>query len=264
LVHFNTVFTQDIKSKIHDLEYREQLQAKLKKDNNWTATTFQMVDWDAYHKAIQRVPRSHRISIMKLSHQLWNTNHQNRKYYGHPELCPICTKIPETTSHIYNCQHPGATTYHNEALESLSASLKKGTPQLLLEVIFSGLTQWQTTDCPTTIKATTNGSRLPLLDSITNAFCAQNQIGWDSFHRGHIATLWREAYKQNLRPKKELTLIQREAVAERWLKLLITSVWKYSEYLWQYRNHVVHGKTATKAISKAMATFQARITDLYT
>jgi hypothetical protein len=52
LVHDNTVFTGDIKSKIHDLEYREHLQAKVQKDNHWTDTNFQVVDWDAYHKAI--------------------------------------------------------------------------------------------------------------------------------------------------------------------------------------------------------------------
>jgi hypothetical protein len=264
LVHDNTVFTGDIKSKIHDLEYCKQLQAKVQKDNHWTDNNFQMVDWDAYHKAIRRLPWSHRISIMKLSHQLWNTNHQNMKYYGQPELCPICTKVSETTAHIYKCQHPEATTYRKEALESLSASLKRGTPQLLLEVILSGLTQWQSTDCPTTIKASTDGSRLPSLRCITYAFCAQNQLGWDSFHRGHLATLWREAYKQNLRPKKELTPTQMEAAAERWLKLLITSVWKYSERLWQFWNQVVHGKAAANTVSKAKATFQARITDLYT
>jgi hypothetical protein len=213
---------------------------------------------------IIRVPQSHRISIMKLSHQLWNTNHQNMKYYGQPELGPICTKLSETTAHIYKCQHPEATTYCKEALESLSASLKRGTPQLLLEVILSGLTQWQSTNCHTTIKASTDGSTLPLLCCITYAFCAQNQLGWDSFHWGHLATLWREAYKQNLCPKKELTPSQMEAAVERWLKLMITSVWKYGKRLWEFRNQVVHGKTAVNTVSKAKATFQARIMDLYT
>jgi len=201
---------------------------------------------------------------MKLSHQLWNTNHQNMKYYGQPELCPMCTKVSEKAAHIYKCQYPEATTYCKEALESMSASLKRGTLQLLLEVILSGLTQWPSTDCPPTIKASTDDSRLPLLRSITYAFCVQNQLGWDSFHRGHLATLWREAYKQNFRPKKALTPTQMEAAAERWLKLLITSVWTYSERLWQFWNQVVHRKTAANTVSKAKATLQARITDLYT
>ena len=54
-----------------------------------------------------------------------------------------------------------------------------------------------------------------------------------------------------------------EAAAERWLKLLITSVWTYIKRLWQFRNQVVHGKTAANTVGQAKATLQARITDLY-
>ncbi len=68
LVHDNTAFTGDIRIKIHELEYQEQLKAKLQKDNDWTSQHFQMVDWP--FKALRRIPRSHRVSIMKLSHQL--------------------------------------------------------------------------------------------------------------------------------------------------------------------------------------------------
>jgi hypothetical protein len=188
LVHDNTVFTGDIRIKIHELEYQEQLKAKLQKDNNWTSQQFQMVDWQTYFKALRQIPRSHRVSIMKLSHQLWNTNIQNEKFYGHSNICPICQLVPESPTHVYKCSHPAAAAHRKEALSSFSTSLMGGTPPVLQEVLLSGLSQWICTDCPFTIQAYTEGSRLPPLRAITAAFKAQTTLGWDSLHRGHIVS----------------------------------------------------------------------------
>jgi hypothetical protein len=44
------------------------LQGKLMKDNEWNIHQFQSVAWDDFYKALRSIPRSHRISIAKLSH----------------------------------------------------------------------------------------------------------------------------------------------------------------------------------------------------
>jgi hypothetical protein len=48
LFHNSTAFTGDIKEKIHELEYQQQLQDKILKDNNWTTHQFHQINWMAY------------------------------------------------------------------------------------------------------------------------------------------------------------------------------------------------------------------------
>jgi len=54
-----------------------------------------------------------------------------------------------------------------------------------------------------------------------------------------------------------------DAAIETWCRLVITSIWTYSEKLWQFRNQVVYGRTTTFRVSKAVAGLRARATELY-
>jgi hypothetical protein len=212
--------------------------------------------------AFCRVPRFHRISITKLSHQLWNTNCQNNKYYGQSAACPICQHPNETIAHIFRCSHEDATSHREGALEVLSTNIKNGSPHILQEVIMSGIQQWIAAGT-SNLTSPMNGSRLPSFQILTEAFEAQSYIGWEAFHRGHLTHLWREAFRQHYRPKRELSPAQLLAVEERWLRLLITSVWAYSEKLWQFRNKVVHGQTESFKVSKATRQLHITVRDLY-
>jgi hypothetical protein len=106
--HKGANIEQDLRQRIHMIEYSLLLQLKIQKDTGWSDTQFQQVAWPSFYAAIRRIPRAHRNSITKLAHNLWNTNVQNKKYYGQTDLCPICKKTAETTSHIYQCNHPSA------------------------------------------------------------------------------------------------------------------------------------------------------------
>lgn len=181
LLHDSTPFTGDIKMKIHELEYQRQLQAKVQKDNCWTDNQFHAVNWTAYYQAYRRVPRYHRISLMKLSHKLWNTNSQNERFCDQTSTCPICSQATETVDHVYKCQHSAAVAHRTAALKSFSTSLQSGTPKVLLEVLLEGILQWSQTGNATAIKAPTDGSRLPSLRVITDAFNSQTELGWGSF-----------------------------------------------------------------------------------
>ncbi len=66
---------------------REQLtavkiQATICKSEKWEEITFNRVDWDSYGRALSHASRCDRISLIKLSHKLCNTNYQNKEYYG--------------------------------------------------------------------------------------------------------------------------------------------------------------------------------------
>jgi hypothetical protein len=114
--HNNKELTDDLYPTIKDLVYTKPLKEKLQKDNSWGEDEFQSVDWDAFHTTIRRTPRSHRISITKLSHQLWNTNLQNNKYYNQSDKCPICQSAMEDINHLFHCPHPSASNNRTEAI----------------------------------------------------------------------------------------------------------------------------------------------------
>ncbi len=52
-------------------------------------------------------------------------------------------------------------------------------------------------------------------------------------------------------------------ITERWVRLLVTSLWTYSEKIWQFRNKVVHGQTENFRVSKDLHTLQEKIRQLY-
>jgi hypothetical protein len=95
---------QQITTNIHNTPLRD----KLLRDKDWTQETFDLIDWNNFHRAIMSVSRSHRVSVSKICHSLWNTNKQNKKFYNQTSLCPICTTSNETLNHVFSCPHPTA------------------------------------------------------------------------------------------------------------------------------------------------------------
>jgi hypothetical protein len=172
---------------------QQSITAETPKDNQWTHQQFTQIDWKAFHIAFCRVPRSHRLSITELSHQLWNTNCQNNKYYGQSTVCPICQHPNETIAHIFQCPHEDAASDRKGALEVLSTNFKNGSPHILQEVIMSGIQQWIAAGT-SNLTSPMNVSRLPSVQILNAEFEAQSYIGWEAFHRGHLTPLWREAF----------------------------------------------------------------------
>ena len=123
--------------------YVNDLKQKLLKDNLWTDKTFDTINWEAYHGVLRTLPRTHRISIAKLSHQLWQTNVRNHRFYQQSNKCPICLTVSETWTHILSCDHLVAQEQRRAALSTLVTALKdKNTPPQVVESMVSGLSQW--------------------------------------------------------------------------------------------------------------------------
>jgi len=250
----------NIQQTIVNENYKLPLQLKLQKDNGWTSEQFSLIDWLAYQRAFQKQPRSHRISIAKLSHQLWNTNSQNHKYYGQNDLCPYCKQSSETMTHIFTCTHPEATTNRASALDTLRQSLAPITPSNLLDTLISGLTQWTADPTLPTPLAPTEGSILPQLASLTTAFRQQSSLSWLALIRGHLAKGWATAYCANYVPRKNKP-VQQETITQlsrQWCHKLIPMMWQYGKTIWSHRNAVVHGKT-TLSPSKDLLQMQEKI-----
>jgi hypothetical protein len=64
-------------------------------------------------------------------------------------------------------------------------------------------------------------------------------------------------------PKETINSLGDDTSTEKWMRLLIVSIWTYSEKLWRFRNQVIHGQTKVLRIGKALALLHEKTDDLY-
>jgi len=223
----------------------EALKLKQIKDNKWSETVFQDIDWTSYHKAMLDLPRPQRLSISKLSHGLWNTNEQNNKYYHQAGSCPLCTAL-ETQARVFSCPYQVANETRAEALATLRQTLQKAQipPPLLLLLI--------------KILSSPTGHAPPNFE-YHSLYNEQLQVGWHNLHCGHLSKKWREALLEFL----PATAKRHQEKATTWGKKVILALWKYSQAQWKARNLVVHGKTVLQEESKKIRLLKQRVKEFY-
>jgi hypothetical protein len=201
--HNDEILVSNLLRPIKHVLYYQPLQEKLKRDNNWTESQFSTIDWPSYKCALRKLPRSQRISISKLSHQLWNTNRQNKQYYNYSNLCPYCQQEEESILHVFTCKHPVANQNREEALQTTFHSLQSsGSPPMLLACIQSGLQQWISNPSLSAFVPPHDVLLKPKSTSALAAFSAQSTIGWGALLRGHMASQWNIAFQCLYQPKK--------------------------------------------------------------
>jgi hypothetical protein len=98
--HNNSILTSHPRQIILRELHENPIKEKILKDNKWSTSTFNKVNWDTFRLAMSSISRCHQVSICKLTNGLWNTNEQNCRYYGKPNNCPYCSS-PETLAHIF-------------------------------------------------------------------------------------------------------------------------------------------------------------------
>ncbi len=116
IAHGHNILKAHLDKTIKQQCHLDALKQMIIKDNCWTDNQFNK---NIHYKRLCSTSCSHRVSIMKLGHQLWNTNAQNRKFYGHSDLCPLCNQHMEDFEHIFICQSQHAVENCNMALLTL-------------------------------------------------------------------------------------------------------------------------------------------------
>jgi hypothetical protein len=165
--HSGDMVTSQMPHLIQKIIHYQPLKDKSIKDKKWTGTTFAMVDWHAYHRALHHLPRCGRILVIKLSNHLWNTNLQNNKYYGISAVCPHCSTQKETFTHVFYCIAMPATVHQDH--------------------IFSGIHQWESSQA---IQSPSQCSVTKIDTILTYAFTEQTTIDWKNFVKGHVSSAW--------------------------------------------------------------------------
>jgi hypothetical protein len=252
-----SVITSGLPEQIITNIHYHPLRGKIIKDKRWSIETFNLVDWRNFHKALTTVPRSHRVSLSKLCHGLWNTNIQNKRYYNHSGLCPICGTEDESLHHIFSCSHATAAKKRADALLSYKTTLETiRTPPETIECIINGITEGVRHEC-----SSSKSSALTIIEkAATGAREQSGFIGWLSFLQGFISTAWKTCITDH-RSQKPATPSPR--TANTWAKAIIRANWQYCETIWAARNDIVHGKKTMVKDSKTIAQLKQRIRDLY-
>jgi hypothetical protein len=161
---------------------------------------------------------------------------------------------------VFHCTHTSADTFRQEAITNLFTTLQPSTQPLLLDTLKDCLQQWITSG---QAYSPSLRSRLPALDMLHQAIINQADIGWGAFCRGHVSKHWRRAFLTHYRPKKLQPESKRSEIVDRWLRLVLTSTWSFSEKIWQFRNKVVHGQLEEFKESKTIHNLCRRVQELY-
>mmetsp|Transcript_7588 Transcript_7588/g.11005 ORF Transcript_7588/g.11005 Transcript_7588/m.11005 type:complete len:844 (+) Transcript_7588:228-2759(+) len=260
LYHSGSSVTTKFQDIIYTQVFSTDLALTIQKKTGWTPRQFDCISWKAYDAAFPANTLFRRISIAKLSHDLWNTGAQ-KKLFGQDDTghCPVCKVEVETMDHVFQCSHSEMVTLKTHLLSTFEDELHQiGTPRAIRDSIMAGLQWWMlqegTGACP---KAPGFGSLAPSAVWSTNAYAEQTSLGWGQLLRGRISNLWGEAYVKETRsgcPKES---------QEKWTKQVIGLLWKIAFSLWGNRNGVLHGVTFAQQRTKAQEDLFSRIRDLY-
>jgi len=187
LYHRGQPLVNRIVTTLRQTMYSDSLQKTICRQQNWTASQFATVDWPAHERAFQHTWHCKRITYSKISNKLLNTNAQNRRFYGKPDLCPCCQNSPETIQHMLTCSSPEVTAFRSRQQDILWRNLALiNTPSLVLEAIKLGILS-QENSSPEQLPPSSD----PL---VVEAVHHQTSLGWEAFLRGRISNTWQAAY----------------------------------------------------------------------
>lgn len=172
---------------------------------------------------------------MKLTHKLWNTNDQHRKYYGHSGDCPSCGKYTECLDHVYQCRHKSAKATRETALASLKSSLTKHLPQVMLDWIVKGVEMRTTTQTDQPVHTDIHDN-----PSIKEAVEEQTDLGWSSVLQGHISLKWHLAFWKTFHSRKLINQSRLHKKGKTALQHLILGIWNVLFWYYLYSTLLIN------------------------
>ena len=191
------------------------------------------VNWVSLSAVFKNLTPNKRKEVLKWHSGFCGTNQMlfRRKQSTTP-ACPGCNQEIETTEHILKCKTSGATAEWNNSMAALQSWMdKRDAAPEVTQAIISGLETWRSGD-----RIQTPNFSLPYL---SEAFTAQNKIGWKGLLYGFTSTKWASAQHLHLQFKK------RKITGERWVAALIRKLWETIWAMWRFRNSLVHNQTNT-------------------
>ena len=177
---------------VHDLsntlianEMKNEIKTCYEKHHDIPQTSFQHVDWEANKLAMSTASE---LSYRKTFHDLRNTMTINKKWKRiDSDLCPMCSKRPETIQHLLSCTHPDMTTARTTAMRGMFQTINGLNTQQNIVSFWKSVFKSIEDETPVLKSILTME---PTTWSIVQAYHQQQAIGWTSFAKGLLTNKW--------------------------------------------------------------------------
>ena len=195
----------------------------------WNDNIFNSIAWSYMGKAIQKLPVSQCIRLLKyVNNILPMAKHLQTFDNKHDGHCFECGQLWEDMNHVLQCLSDAWDKTWNEAFKVLCTHFEKQhTPTVLTELLCDSMAHWiNWWRIPT--PQWTNPDK-PILTAITTAFHSQKNFRWDQFFHERLSKAWItgiEIYYWECRPGSIFT-------PDHWMRTMIEVIWTFSLTLWR-------------------------------
>lgn len=221
------------------------------------------VDWDAIHRGAQLVTAGEKLWMSKFVSGFCGTASQmcfrdtKKSTESQSEfdqdfkrwksnMCPLCKIVRENTKHVITCSYRKAQKYRLKQIDEFETWLQhRRTDPKIVTCIIRCLRSNGELSFLTTMRS------MSVSEDYLTCANLQDQIGYENFWFGRIATTWRNLQRTYL----EQYYSDRRYSADAWVKHLISKLYRVCRNIWRYRCERVHGrdkKRASKREKKAL------------
>jgi hypothetical protein len=210
----------------HNIHYPSFKKYLMEKEE-WNECTWNEIAWPSFKIAFNKISSARQPTIMKMIFSCWCSNSRHFLYISDWKLWCFCDSEDKYWKHILSYPGLRATIKRNKSWNSLKASQSHFDipPDIWLDIEHGINTYQERKETPRHVPPL-NGSFIPRTILLNDTFASQSQIGWRNFLKGHISRKW-----GLLLATKRTT-----DITEAFERSMITSLWKHSQQLWEFRN----------------------------
>lgn len=235
--------TNDLRDQIVEWCQRPRIQEYWLRKERFQKEDLPHIDTMSAEAALQSVNADQRRWVVKHSSGFCGVNKWRKRWKQiDSEECPRCTHPVEDITHVWKCKGKDSDQKWAETLVALRAAMTKlRTAPLLIDIIISRLTTWQSDATPKLFPTLPN--------EYHQALSKQDKQGWQNFFIGLPSTGWHDLQQAHF------SRLGLKSSGRRWLTAFIRLQWEAARDIWKYRNDIAHntidGEEA-KALNEAI------------
>ena len=249
----NTI-TENISLHIKHQIYHKKMKHHLTHHQQYTNEAFELIDWNAIHKASMNLHTSRQIWLTKFTSGFCATAQRMKiRKQWETNICPICKLDIETTSHIIQCTDPCVKEHYKKCAKNFFRYLHSINTHPNIIQIFKQTLQ---TSTPTTFVSQISSYETNTL--FLQAAHEQDIIGWTNIFKGHISSTWSKIQYQYISE-----FYQHPPSLHHWSKNIILQLYDFTHSMWTNRNNIIHNKVEESLNIRESTLLTQQIIDEY-
>lgn len=237
----NDLVTTDMDEQIQVAAHGKAACEYLQEKYEWTDNMMVSIHWQGIRHGLRRKKRHEHIRLSKMTIGWLNVGRQKLKITKEDgaELCPCCGEVEEDFLHLYHCPNQEMQQAREKGIVALQktlydANVPRGVIKAFVHSVSKAAHSTVARPCPT-------------CEHATRASELQSHLGGQAILRGHLSTAWidavRETYQRREVPPGDTP--RRDRTPPDMVGLMIETVWKLFDTVWQKRNDIANGDDST-------------------